>query len=835
MARLPKLLDPFAGGGAIPLEALRLGCEVEASDLNPVAVLILKGTVEYPQKYGQPNSRPMPDYIREAGRQPAQSRFIDSHPEEAYRRNPLATDVRYWGNWMLARAREELAEFYPPDPDGSVPVAFLWSRTIPCPSCDAEMPLIRQYWLARRANKRVALKPVVDRENKRVDFEVVEGADVAGDPADATTSRGDTKCLLCGQVAKAAAIRHRAQLAGFGEILTAVVTTTPGQQGKHYRSVNQEDRHRVLAAKEVFSNEHTFGDYTTVPDEPIDPATLGLRIDALGFRTWGQLFNHRQSLAVSTFSRLVESTFYQMLHRGVSHEYAEAIATCLALVVDRLAVRNSNQCIYHAGRETIENEIGRGALPPVWDYAEAAPTFAATGSWLSCLDGFADVIESSVVSEYVPSVRQRDITRSDDSDSLNRIVITDPPYYNAVDYAGLSDFFYVWLKRSLQFAESHQFDFPLTPKATQAIMNSETRSKESRDRYVTLMKSALTNIHAVHPVHEPTGVVFASTSPDAWATLIHSLLDVGLVPLSSWPIDTEMQSGMVKIGQARLSTSVWMACRKREGEAADTFLGDVMEEMRPVIRERLLYFWSKGIRGADFFISAIGPALSVFGRYQRVMRPDGTQVTVREFLDMVRRESTTVALEQVLHGADLGILDPVTRQYVTWAWSYSKTPLDAGEAIALCLATGASYDDTTRPHSITAEKREKSKKVVQLRSIRQRAMEDDDLGYDTAARPAPLIDQLHHAAWLWGQNQASDLAMYMSRLGEARWTALHILGQAVAECLPEGDEDRRIILGLLGSNVMASTPANGPHPQHQGPAGAQLPGFEDSQVHSGEG
>ena len=189
----------------------------------------------------------------------------------------------------------------------------------------------------------------------------------------------------------------------------------------------------------------------------------------------------------------------------------------------------------------------------------------------------------------------------------------------------------------------------------------------------------------------------------------------------------------------------------------------------------------------------------------------------------------------MLHGAALGVLDPVSRQYVTWAWSYSKAALDAGDARALCLATGASYEDTTRPHSITAEKREKSKKVVQLRSIRQRAMEDDDLGYDTAARPAPLIDQLHHAAWLWGQNQASDLAMYMSRLGEARWTALHTLGQAVAECLPEGDEDRRIILGLLGSNVMASTPANGPHPQRQGPAGAQLPGFEDSQVHSGEG
>ena len=186
----PKLLDPFAGGGAIPLEGLRLGCEVEASDLNPVAVLILKGTVEYPQKYGQPNSREIPAYIREAPSGTLQSGFAEVDMVEAYRRNPLATDVRYWGNRMLEKAREELAEFYPPDPDGSVPVAYLWSRTIPCPNCNVEMPLIRQYWLARKDRKRVALEPVIEREGMRVDFRVVEGADVSGDPSEATTSGG---------------------------------------------------------------------------------------------------------------------------------------------------------------------------------------------------------------------------------------------------------------------------------------------------------------------------------------------------------------------------------------------------------------------------------------------------------------------------------------------------------------------------------------------------------------------------------------------------------------------------------------------------------------------
>ncbi|MYH67241.1 MAG: hypothetical protein F4152_01290 [Dehalococcoidia bacterium] len=188
---------------------------------------------------------------------------------------------------------------------------------------------------------------------------------------------------------------------------------------------------------------------------------------------------------------------------------------------------------------------------------------------------------------------------------------------------------------------------------------------------------------------------------------------------------------------------------------------------------------------------------------------------MREFLDIVRRESTTVALEQVLHGADLGIVDPLTRQYVTWVWSYSRAPLDSGEALALCLATGASLDEITREHSIAAAAKEKSRKVVKLRTIAQRAREDEELGQRTAARPAPLIDELQNAAWLWSQNQSDRLAAYRGSLGESRWAGLHTLGQAVAECLPDGDEDRRIILGLLGATVREAPSQQGEGEQGQ--------------------
>ena len=818
--RPPKLLDPFAGGGAIPLEGLRLGCEVEASDLNPVAVLILKGTVEYPQKFGRPNSRPVPNYILRAAGNSSQSSFTDGDLVEAYRRNPLATDVCYWGDWMLERAREELAEFYPPDHDGSVPIAYLWSRTIPCPNCDAEMPLIRQYWLARKSNKRVALKPVLDRDNRRVDFEVVAGQKVTGDPALATISRGDTRCLLCNQVIKGADVRLMAAEGKMTAAMTAVVLGTPGVAGKRYRVSSPRDLAGYMAASErlrVLQSEHR-GNMPLIPDEPIDPKTLGLRVDGFGFNSWNRLFSDRQQQSLVTFARLVGEAHTQMLKSGVDDGYSEAVTTYLALAVDRLADFNSTLCLWEVSSENLKATFARQALSMIWDYAEANPTGDYVGSWSSLLTGLVRSINGAAVSETIPGIRQCDAAHGPSSAGL---IVTDPPYYNAIDYAGLSDFFFVWLKRSVGFLHPELLDMPLTPKKRQTIMASETKHPEERQRYVDLMGDAFRAMAYSLQSGGLLGLVFAHTAPDAWATLIEGLIESGLVPDASWPIDTESASGLRTVGQARLKTSVWMACRKREGDADDAFLSDVMAEMRPVIRERLLYFWSKGIRGADFFISAIGPALSVFGRHARVLRPDGSEVSVREFLGIVRRESTAVALEQVLHGADLGEFDPVTQQYVTWVWSYSRAPLDAGEAIALCLATGASYDEVTRAHSIASEAREKSKKIVKLRTIRERAMDDEDLGSGSPARPTPLVDQLQHAAWLWSQNLTDRLALYRGELGETRWTAMRTLGQAVAECLPDGDEDRRIILGLLGSSIMAAPPPERPATQP-----AMLPGFE---------
>ena len=331
---------------------------------------------------------------------------------------------------------------------------------------------------------------------------------------------------------------------------------------------------------------------------------LGLRIDAFGLdERGGKLFNDRQLLSLTTFARLVGEAHAEMLRAELDAGYAKAVATYLGLAVDRLADYNSTVSRWGNDDEGITNVFARQAIPMVWDYGEGNLVGTSGGSWASLLSGQLRAIDTSVDSEWRGTIAQADATLPQ---RLIAFVLTDPPYYDAINYADLSDFFYVWLKRSIGFLHPDLLALPLTPKREQTVMNiyasngadGKGRKKAATQHYVDGMARAF---QAMARSLEPgglTGVVFAHTDPDAWATLIEGLLGAGLVPDASWPIDTEQLNKVSAGNRANLRTSVWMACRKREGEAADAFLSDVMEEMRPVIRERLLYFWSKGIRGS---------------------------------------------------------------------------------------------------------------------------------------------------------------------------------------------------------------------------------------------
>ncbi len=403
--RPPRVLDCFAGGGAIPLEALRLGCETHALDLNPVAVLILKATLEYPQRWGRGDGGTREGQVGREG-QPIL-------PGMEVGENRLVADVRGWGEWVLEEAGKELAGFYPSDPDGSIPVGFIWARTVRCqnPECGAEIPLVRQFWLAKKPKKKIALRPVVDRERKRVDFEVVDllAAPVPGfDPAQGTVRQARVTCPVCGAGMDDRTLRREFRQGRAGQRMVAVVLHRPNRTGKAYRVATEADvdvfrraeaalQERLKAPSpdanvraerpkgaEAPSNMGSLlqrawpaqpgglpPGTSPVPDEPLPPiGTLGFRVQRYGLLRWGDLFNPRQKLALITFVDKVRQAHQQMLAQGYDPEYAKAVVTYLAIVLDRMADFESVICRWHPQWEFIPNTFARQALPMAWDYAE---------------------------------------------------------------------------------------------------------------------------------------------------------------------------------------------------------------------------------------------------------------------------------------------------------------------------------------------------------------------------------------------------------------------------------------------------------------------------------
>ena len=387
-----RVLDPFAGGGSIPLECLRLGMETYASDYNPVAVLILKCTLEYPQKYGKP-----------AGKK-TKVRFTEVEKEI----NPLLEDVKKWGDWVLDEEKKEIGKFYPNDKDGSIPVGYIWARTIPCqnPSCYAEIPLMRQFWLAKKDNRKIALMPYV--KDGKVEFEIV-GQDKPFpkdfDPEKGTVSRAIAYCLVCNSTVDDKTTRKLFQEGKAGQRMVAVVLHHPNRQGKTYRLATEKDvevfkeAERYLEEKRKKLMEEWGID--PVPDEEMPPKeTLGFRVQRYGMLKWGDLFNSRQKLALITFTEKVRLAYKKMIEEGYDEDFAKAVVSYLGLGVNRLADKNSSLCRLIPQTEAIGFTYGRQALPMLWDYIEMNPIEHPSG-WSIIL---GETIDNIYHLSQIPSV-----------------------------------------------------------------------------------------------------------------------------------------------------------------------------------------------------------------------------------------------------------------------------------------------------------------------------------------------------------------------------------------------------------------------------------------------
>lgn len=833
--RAPRVLDPFAGGGAIPLEALRLGCETHALDLNPVAHIIQLATLVYPQQYA---NRPGP-----YGTQPGAT---------------LSGDVQKWGKWVLDRAHAEIGDLYPKDPDGATTVAYLWARTIPCPNaaCGVPVPLIRQTWLVRKAKKYVAYKIEADGPGDIPRFRIVQAKnarDFDFDPAVGTSKGGIATCPSCGTPLSEKHIKAEALAGRLGALPLAVVTDTPGTSGKQYREVMPNDRtvfaraeKRLAALQESY--DPLSGELSPIPDERLaDNDAKNVWAPLYGLDTFDKLFNARQGLAMATFARYVQEAYQAIQDETNDSEYAKAISTYLAIVVDRQADYNSSLCRWVSAGEFIANTFGRQALPMVWDYAEVNPFSGATGSWESAIEWVARFIgHGSATSRLAGQVRRGSATELPYQDGYFDAVITDPPYYNNIAYSELSDFFYVWLKRSIGELYPTVLGAPVTPKEQEVVEGGSL--KRSKEWFEQELSSAFRECARVLHDDGICVVVYAHKAVSAWESLVASLLKAGLTVDGSWPFSTEMGARLIGQDTAALASSIFLVCRKRKVDAGVGIAGDVRRAIEVNVRQRLNQFWEAGLRGADFFISAIGPATEAFSRYDRVMTMGGADVTVSTLLEWVqqtvadyalRRVFATGAKEQGTDGRDgesLGEIDDETRFYVLWRWTYdgrastvgatetakqTGTPgsedatdegdtadggsgakdktkkIPFGDALLMAFATGADANALIHRHHILD-----GSSSVTLLGAQERAGRIADFGERRAdeSRP-PLIDILHRAELLWATNQQDALEEYLDDVLPGDRETLRRVAQALVDLLPRGDLEKQRLEGFLYSGV----------------------------------
>jgi putative DNA methylase len=764
--RAPKVLDPFAGGGSIPLEALRLGCETYALDYNPVAVLILKAVLEFPQRYGQ----------------------------------KLLEGVITWGIWVMEKARQELDCFYPADPDGSIPVGYIWARTLPCqsPACGAEIPLMRQTWLAKKDKRKIALKLIPDHKARRVEVEIVgaDGRSIDFDPDEGTVSRAHVRCPLCGGTIDDKTTRRLFREGKSGQRLMAVVLHHPKRTGKTYRLPTEHDLEAYRAAEAALEEKraHLRAEWglDPVPDEPLGrvPITFGIiNVWVYGMTRWGDLFNPRQKLALITFAEKVRQAHAHLLSQGADPEFAKAVVTYLALAVDRVVIYLTTLGYWHNTRELVNPGMGRQAIAMAWDYAEGN-VLGGNGDWLSSLEWIQKVIDHCSQGTHVipATVVHGTATALPWPDNFFDAVLTDPPYYDNVPYGYISDFFYVWLKRTVGDLYQDLFATPLTAKSQEmvAYLLNGASAQDAMSRFEQMLTQAFREIHRVLKPDGIAVIVFAHKTTKAWETVINALLEAGLYMTASWPIHTEMQARLRAQESAALASSIYMVCRKRTTSEVGDY-PTVRREIEARVRQKLTQFWEEGIRGADFFMSAIGPAVEAFGKYARVEKLSGEPVTVEELLEYVRQVVSQFALERILKRTPLGSVDAPTRFYALWRWTYNSARVHFDEARKLGQAVGvevtALWDQTG------FVKREKE-------FVRVLGPKDRGADFLQRERNDTMVDVLHKAVLLWEQGEERGLEELL-RTAPFPQEALRQVAQDLSEILPQGDKEKQLLQGLL--------------------------------------
>jgi putative DNA methylase len=790
----PKVLDMFAGGGAIPLEALRLGCETFAVDLNPVAHIIELCTLVYPQRYGK----------------------------------RLADEVELWGNWVIGKVRSEIGDLYPvirvgevladrpeqmsllsaPPPkqlslaQGLTPVAYLWTRTVKCPNpaCGADVPLVRQTWLCKKAKKYVALRVIPNHVTMRVEFEVVEAAtekDLGFDPA-AGSSRGNSTCRHCGTtIATKPYIQEQGKAGKIGHQLMAIVCTTEGQQGKTYLSGTTYERY-VPDEFTIKSRLEKLVEETgiTTPNEPVKVWSGVFNAPLYGLDQFEKLFTSRQLLALMTFVKWVRLAHDEMVQQGYEGEFAKAIATYLTLNMGKVIDRYSSLGVWYTGGEKLQSPVSSGRLPMSWDFPESNPLEGGSGGWmkgqeyiLSSIREFSKIANTDISLTRTSSTQGLNIPSS----SLDA-VITDPPYFDAVPYADLSDYFYVWFKRSIGHLYPEHFSSQLTPKKNEATMEPSRHGgdkKKAAQAYEDMMHQAFCEASRVLKPQGILVVVYAHKTTAGWSTLIDSLRRANFTITEAWPLDTEQQGGLRGL-RASLASSIFLVARKRQTAAIGDFAIDVKPQLEQIITERVKTLMEEGVSGADLVIACIGAGLRAYTQFDKVELPNGDELDANSFLDEVQKAVVEAVLTSVMQCDKHGVsqVDKTTQYYIMARYEYGEAIVEFDEANTLAKGVGVELDGAGGLTDGKLALIQKTKNQVQLRDYSDRGA-DPELGLqktekqqtfnhkpDAIGKSPTAIDVLHRLLWLT-EHKPQDIPEYLS-LAQPDANQLRLVAQSLA-------------------------------------------------------
>ena len=693
------IYDPFAGGGSIPLEAQRLGLRAVASDLNPVAVLINKALIEIPPKFN--NQPPINPDANPMGMTTGKftGRGKNRKPEQIPWRGAagLANDIRYYGRWMREEAYKKIGHLYPkaklPDGGEATVIAWLWARTVPCPNpaCGVQMPLMTTFQLSKKSNNQHWTKPIIDRETKAISFEVQTSN--SGIPFERTVIRGGKGviCLACNGVSPHRYVREQSTAGNMGEQMIGIVAE--GNRKRLFISPTEEHIKTALSAKPEW-----------YPTQKMPTTAYRVSGRGYGITHWRQLFTQRQLAALTTFSDLVPEVQALLTEHGASEEYTNAVCTYLALAVGRLSDMSSSFARWHNSGDKVTGVFGRQAIPMIWDFAEGNTFSDSTGNWMAHIVWIAKVVERMSVGVNEGKVYQADASTTIHSQN-GPVIVTDPPYYDNISYAELSDFFYVWLRPLLRDIYPDLFAGILVP--IQEEMIAAPRFENSKERFEDLMGKTLNLIRERCTDEFPSSIFYAykqheekqgDKTSTGWDTMLTALVSAGFQIIGTWPMRTEMGARSNAMNANTLASSVVLVCRPRPDDAPTATRRQFLNALQSELPAALDHLTREGhIAPTDLAQAAIGPGMKIYSRYSAVNRTSGEPVPVREALAAINQ-----AIEDYYERQE-GEIDPESRFCLDWLKGHGYVEGGYGEAEVLSQAKNVAIESDSMTGLLIAE------------------------------------------------------------------------------------------------------------------------------------